>query len=87
MLLSEIKHHAQDIDADQLHLYLIEQVKSGKHDTCLDAFVEYVEENDVNLEKINKYISQPLKAILYKEAVERNLIKNSQKSLSLEDFF
>lgn len=87
MNLNEIKQNAQEIDADQLHRFLIKEVQDGKYDTCLEALTSYVEENDVNLDTIQKHISPALKAIIYKEASDRQLIKDPLRSLSLEQFF
>ena len=39
--LSEIQKNADMVDAEELHLYLIEQVQSGRYETFFEALVEY----------------------------------------------
>lgn len=88
--LSEIQKNADMVDAEELHLYLLGQVKSGKYETFFEALVEYVQEYDLDLDnsvQIKKYITPTLKGILYKEAQERALLKDECVHLSVEDFF
>lgn len=87
MDLSKIKSNAQCLDCEQLLEFLIQEVKDGKYDTCLDALVAYVEDNDISYTTITKQISPPLRAILYKEGVDKQLIRNPVKTMSLEAFF
>lgn len=87
MDLGKIKSNAQGLDSEQLLEFLIQEVKEEKFDTCLDALVAYVEENDISYETIVKQVSAPLKAILYKEAVDKQLLKVPVKSMTLESFF
>jgi hypothetical protein len=88
--LSEIQKNADMVDAEDLHLFLLEQVRSGKYDTFFEALSEYVQEYDLDLDnqvQIRRYITPTLKGILYKEAQERSLLKDECVRLSVEDFF
>lgn len=88
--LSEIQKNSDIVDAEELHLYLLEQIKNGKYDTFLDALVDYVEEYDLNLDdqkQIKKYITPTLMGILYREAQQKSLLKDSCVRISVEDFF
>ena len=88
--LAEIQKNAELLDSEALHLYLIEKVKSGEFASCYEALAADVEENDIDLDDKNivkKYISPSLQGIIYKEAVERSMLKDKQTSLSISDFF
>ena len=88
--LSEIQKNADTVDAEELHLYLLEQVKSGKYDTFFEALVAYMEEYDLDLDdaaQIRKYITPTLKGILYREAQQRSLLKDECVRMSVEDLF
>ena len=88
--LSEIQKNSDMVDAEELHLYLLEQVKSGRYETFFEALVEYVQEYDLDLDnavQIKRYISPTLKDILYKEAYEKSLLTDEYVNLSVEDFF
>ena len=88
--LSEIQKNADMVDAEELHLYLIEQVKSGKFDTFFEALADYVQTYDLDLDnavQIRRYITPTLKGILYREAHERAMLKEECVRLSVEDFF
>ena len=88
--LSEIKKNADIVDAEELHLYLLNQVKSGAFDTFFDALVHYVQEYDLDIDdpkKIKQCLTPTLKDILYREARQRSLLKDERIDMSVEDFF
>jgi hypothetical protein len=66
---------------------LIEKmVKSNPNLTYVDACLIYAEENDVDIEKMPKFISASLKAKLHNESMENKLIKTGSKPASLNEF-
>lgn len=83
----EIQKNKEMLDSEELHMFLIQQVESGEYETCLEALAEYVEKNDIDDELIKKMISPYLKGILYKEAIDRSLIRQRSKSLDIDTFF
>ena len=88
--LSEIQKNADIVDAEELQLYLLDQVTNGKYDTFFEALVEYVQEYDLDLDnpsQIRKYISPTLKDILYREALEKKALTDEYIRLNIEDFF
>lgn len=88
--LTDIQKNIEFIDSEALHLFLIEKVESGEYETCLEALAAYVEETDLDLDTpalIKKFISPSLKEILYKEAMEKSLLKERMNSISVDDFF
>lgn len=79
--MSQIQINASAFDAEQLHSFIITSVKNGEYDTCLEALSDYSEKNDLDISKINKYISPALRCILLKEAKERNLLVITESAI------
>lgn len=88
--LSEIQKHAEVLDSEALHMMILNQVRDGKYETCMEALAAYVEENDIELNTpsaVKKLISPSLHGILYKEAVEKSMLTDKKFAMSLDDFF
>lgn len=88
--LTEIQKNAELLDSEALHLYLLSKVESGEFASCYEALAAYVEENDIDLDDKNvvkKYISPSLQGIIYKEAIERSMLKDKPTAMSISDFF
>lgn len=88
--LADIQKNAEILDSEALHLYLLQKVESGEYDTFLEALSDYAEESDIDLDNpamIKKYISPALYGILYKEAMEKSMLKDAALQVSVDDFF
>lgn len=87
--LNEIKKNADQIDSETIHLKLKEDVDSGKFDNYIDAFIDYIKEQNIDLNDIamNMYMTPALKGILYNEACKRNLLTEKPLKNDIEDFF
>ena len=62
-LLSSIVNNTDSIDSDELHLRIIDDIKSGKYESCLEALASYAQKND-NYEEFARLISPYLRAII-----------------------
>ena len=85
--MAKIQANAIMFDAEQLHRFIMDNVNAGMYDTCLEALSTYAEEHDVDMSKINNYISPALRCILHKEATERNLLTDSSFSSIPDSLF
>lgn len=88
--LNDIQKNVELVDSEALHMYLISKVESGEFDSCFSAFAAYAEENDIDLDNadaLKKIISPSLYGILYKEALEKSMLKEKNTSQSINDFF
>lgn len=88
--LTDIQKNAEILDSEALHLYLLSKVESGEFDSFMEALSAYVEETDIDLDNpsiMKKYISPALYGILYKEAMEKSMLKDTAHQMSVDDFF
>lgn len=72
--MAQICANADTFDAEQLHHFIMDKVDSGEYDTCLEALSNYIESNDIDLTTVKPIISPALRYIIYKEALEKNLL-------------
>ena len=87
--LNDIQRNQEIVDSEALHLYLIKKVESGEFDTCFSAFAAYAEENDIDLdnsEALKKIISPSLYGILYREALEKSMLKEKIQTNQIDNF-
>ena len=87
IIIADIANKSAEYDASEIYNTIIQQVDNGEYDTCLEAFSNYIEEHDMDMNTINKYVSPALRSILFKEACVRNLIYDPPKSNIKEEVF
>ena len=58
----------------------IEQLVLTTKMNYIDAIVQYCEDNEIELETVNKLISKPLKEKIKYDAVELNYLKKTSKA-------
>lgn len=86
---SEIKKNRVIYDNEYVQTLLYNKVKSGEFETYFDALFDFVKENDIDMDEsvINNYISPSLRGILYREALDKMLLKDKPVKVSIESFF
>ena len=57
----------------------IESLVLNEKFTYIDAIVQYCENNEIDLETVNKLVSRPLKEKIRAEATELNFLKATSK--------
>lgn len=87
--LNDIKKNAAQIDSENIHIRLKHEVESGMFDSYIDAFINYITEQNIDLNDIatSTYITPALKGIIYNEAIKRNMLKERPLKNDIEDFF
>ena len=58
----------------------IEQLQNEKDFNYIEAVCHYCEENDIEIEKVNKLISKPLKEKIKCEALTLNFMKKTSRA-------
>jgi len=87
--LNDIRKNADQIDAETIHLRLKEEVESGKFDSYIDAFINFIKEQNIDLNDIamDMYMTPALKGLIYNEACKRNMLVEKPLKNDIEDFF
>lgn len=62
----------------------IETVASHNHQSCLEALVDYIDQRDIDIEKLADLINPSLKAKLFEDFVDLGMMKSQS---TLTDFF
>lgn len=81
------KFQAASSDIEAFHKIIMEGYNSGKYESCLDSLVNYVRDNDIDLELVKMLISPSLKARIHDEAIEQNLMSKPLYSVLNPLFF
>ena len=59
----------------------VEKINHANHDmNYIDSVIHYCEENEIELDSVNKLISKPLKEKLRHEAQELNFMKKTSRA-------
>lgn len=89
MSLNDIKKLAEQIDAESIHLRLKNEIDAGKYDSYIDAFINFIREQNIDLNDIamDMYMTPALKGIIYNEACKRNMLTEKPLKNDIEDFF
>ena len=87
--LSDIKKNQSQIDSEDIHLRLKEEVESGKYKTYLEALTAFVTEQNIDLNDIamESYITPSLRGIIYNEARRANMLVEKPLKHEIADFF
>ena len=89
MSLNDIKKNADQIDAETIHLRLKNEVDSGQFECYMDAFINFIKEQNIDLNDIamDMYMTPALKGIIYNEACKKNMLVEKPLKNDIEDFF
>ena len=85
MRLQDIKEHANRIDTEEVSILLIEKVESGEFSTYFDAFMNFVEESDIDDTEVLDYLSPFMIDKMKLECISLGLIHDDlpKNSISL----
>ena len=81
------KFQVASSDIEAFHRIVMEGYNSGKYESCLDSLVNYVRDNDIDIELVKMLISPALKARIHDEAIEQNLMSKPIYSVLNPLFF
>lgn len=84
--IDSIKKEIRDESKNGLLAFLSDQVSSGAFGTYIEALSHYIEENDIEYDKVSGMLNQTLKEILYTEASDLKMLKKSERINSLTQF-
>lgn len=60
-------------------------VQQSENLDYLEAIVCFAEENDIDIENMHRYISEPLKLKLHEESLRKNLLKGSPNTTPIDE--